>query len=214
MLLKEFQSRISSLRDKYNRDLGTLNTYEKQRDEKMKEINKLEKEYSDKSLQKEILEIASEEARENGKEILCGMASSSVQMVFGDNLSIDAELGKKSGVPVADIIAKSKYATDCVETDPAQDDGGGLADVTALSMFMSMGLLVGGNNTAGNFLDEPTKFVSKGNSPGVSEFIKEIVHHTGKQTLIVTHDDYLANIGDTAYRLALDENGTTKVEKL
>lgn len=214
MELKELQTRILNLRDRYHTDLGTLNTYEKQRADKEAQIKKLDNEYNTRAIQKEVLEQASEKARESGKEILCGMASSSVQMVFGDNLSVDAEIGKKSGVPVADIIVKSHYVNDIVETDPAQEEGGGLADITGLSMFMSMGLLVGKGNMAGNFIDEPTKFVSKGNSPAVAVFIKEIVKHTGKQTLMVTHDEYQANIGDTAHRLTLDENGTTQIERL
>lgn len=206
---------LGNMKDKYHTDLGTLNLHKKQFAENESLLESLKGKQEHHAMMKELLERASKEARENGKEILSQTATSSLQMVMGDNLSVDIQLDSARGVPVADVLVKAQYPNEVVETDPAQEDGGGRADIVSLATFASVNLLVGDNNKAGFFLDEPTKYVSKEPSENTAHLIRELVDYTGRQTFLVSHEDtYMPLVSDSVFRMELDENGTTIAEKI
>lgn len=208
----EIKRRHEKMKMKLHADEATLNSLNEQRTKQEMELFKIEKENHRKKVMKELLEKASDEARKNGKEVLEKTATSSVQMVLGDNLSIQMKLDTQRGVPTAemDIVKKTSKGDMIIE---AMEDGGGIRDIISLSTFVSTGMLVGDDNLAPNFFDEPTKFVSAEHKPAVATFMKELVHYTEKQTMLVTHDlDYLPAVGDTTYLVQI-EDGVSKVTK-
>lgn len=206
---------LGNMKEKYHTDLGTLNLHKKQLAENETLSSNLKEKQEKHSTMKALLEKASQEARENGKEILSQTATSSLQMVMGDHLSVDIQLDSKSGVPVADVLVKAQYPNEVVETDPAQEDGGGRADIVSLSAFTSVNLLIGDNNKAGFFWDEPGKYISKGNAENTARLIRELVNYTGRQTFLVSHEDvFMPLLSDRVFRMELDENGTTIAEKI
>lgn len=210
--INKLRSKISMKRDQYNKDLGTLQSYQDRKKELENIVNKLKQEEEEYQTKMTIIEDACKEARENAKMVLEQVSTSAIKMALGEHLSVKIDIGKKGNSPTADISVLSTYNESIVEVDPAEEDGGGSADIVALSSFWSIRELVADkDNKAPAFLDEPTKYVSKGNSENVSQYIKEMVDYTGKQTFFITHDDFVKHIGDASYTFALDSNGVSKI---
>lgn len=210
--IEQLKNKINLMKNKYNKDLGTLHSYEETRTELEGTLNNLNKEQEEYQTKILIIEEACKEARENAKVVLEDVCTSAIKMALGEHLSVKIDFGKKGNSSTADISVLSTYGDSIVEVDPAEEDGGGSADIVALSSFWSIGELVADkDNKAPVFLDEPTKYVSKGNSEKVSQYIKEMVEFSEKQTFFITHDDFVKHIGDVAYTFALDADGVTKV---
>lgn len=214
MTRKELEMKLNNLKTRYTKDKATYDLYAKQKKEKEKELAETQKEQEDLLIMKEILEKSSEEARKNGKKILVETASSALQMVMGDNLKVDIVLGQRTGVPTADLEIVSEYNGQENRISP-HDDGGGIRDLVSLSTFLATGFLVGNNNKAPYFLDEPTKFVSEEYAEKTAHAIKEIIDYSGKQAIIVTHEKrYLPSVANCAYELEKDDTGTTQSKRL
>lgn len=195
---------------------------------KLGELDMLNKSIVSKNLQKEVLEKSNEtlltkkllieescsEARENGRELLSQISTSLVQAVFDENTEVKLEITPKDGIPTADVVVLNKYNTGTVEIDPSNSDGGGLADIVSLSLFMAVGQTVE-DNYAPYILDEPSKYVSKGDlSEKFAESFKDLVNYTDKQTIISTHDEFLLEAGDTKYTIVKDwDTGISTVTK-
>lgn len=214
LTLKELENRLSQVKTRYTKDKATYDLYLKQKKEKEEELQRTEKEQEDLMIMKELLEKSSDEARKNGKEILVETASSALQMVMGDNLKVDIVLGQRTGVPTADLEIVSEYNGQENRISP-HDEGGGIRDLVSLSTFLATGFLVGNNNKAPYFLDEPTKFVSEEYAEKTAHAIKEIIDYSGKQAIIVTHEKrYLPSVANCAYELEKDDTGTTQSKRL
>lgn len=214
MTRKELEMKLNNLKTRYTKDKTTYDLYAKQKKEKEKELAETQKEQEGLLIMKEILEKSSKEARKNGKEILVETASSALQMVMGDNLKVDIVLGQRTGVPTADLEIVSEYNGQENRISP-HDDGGGIRDLVSLSTFLATGFLVGNNNKAPYFLDEPTKFVSEEYAEKTAHAIKEIIDYSGKQAIIVTHEKrYLPSAANCAYELEKDDTGTTQSKRL
>lgn len=204
--------------NRLNRELytakGQKDTLEKERTKREVAMDKAEKDREHLLTMKTLLESATEEARENGKKVLAETSTHAVRMVMDDDLEVDMHLTQKRGVANADLVIRKETDGYMLETDPANEEGGGMADIVSVSTFISMGMLVGDENQSPYFLDEPTKYVSKGNSDSVAKFLKEIVTYSGKQTILVTHDEVVAEAGDKKFKVEMDDNGTSHVEEI
>lgn len=203
---------IDKLKEKYNRDKVVKETLEKQIEDKDLEITKLNKDKDEILLKKNLLLEASKEAKNNAKNVLEEVNTNAIQYIFSNDLSVKVDLlDDKKGAEI-NILSSERKTGEVVETDPANDEGGGLADIVALCSFNSISQLVGKNNKAPLFLDEPTKYVSKGNySQKVAEYLKDISEFTGKQVFLVTHDEFLSNVGSKTYRVK-KEDGISVVD--
>lgn len=210
MPIQSLKEQLNELKTQYTKEKTTRDLYVRQKEEKQKALKETEKEYEDILMMKELLEKSSDEARLNGKVVLSETASSSLQLVMGDNLKVDMKLGNRSGVPTADLEIVTEYGEKEIRIDP-NDEGGGIRDLVSLSTFLATGLLVGEDNKAPYFLDEPTKFVSEEYAEKTAHAIKEIVKYSKKQAIIVTHEkEYLPNVADASYELIKDdEDGVT-----
>lgn len=209
---QEIEKRHEAWKMKTHAEEATLKTLQDQKTKQEMELFRIEKENHKKKVMKELLEKSSDEARENGKEVLEKTATNSVQMVLGDKYSVQIKLDSQRGVPTAevDIVKETTKGKMVVE---AMEEGGGIRDILSLSSFVSTGMLVGDDNAAPNFFDEPTKFVSAEHKPAVATFMKELVEYTEKQTMLVTHDlEYLPAVGDTVYLVEI-EDGVSKMSK-
>ncbi|PLS19781.1 hypothetical protein CVD28_04825 [Bacillus sp. M6-12] len=201
------------MKQKYSQDIGIVQKLEEDKKSKEEEIEQLIKDKEEIEIQKILLQDASVEARKSAKDLLQSVSTNALQFIIGEYMSLDIKLDEKGNSPVADFIVKSKYEDYTVEADPAEEEGGGVADVVSFSSFIAMLQLTGNNNVAPLFLDEPSKYVSKGHSENVAKFLYEVSGDTGRQVFMVTHDEYLAKMGDTAYHFKIND-GRTVVTKV
>lgn len=189
---------------------------EKQRNDKETLKNKKIKDNEVLLMQKALLNDTSKEARNQGKEILADMATLAVQSVFGENMYVDINITEKDGIPQADVTVFKKYDYGVIEVDPSGNDGGGLADIVSLALFMGIRQINGAKNFAPNVLDEPSKYVSDGYlSEKFAEFLPSMVNYSKRQTIVATHDIPLMEAGDVVYKMTLDKNtGISHVNKI
>lgn len=215
MKFDEYRDRLGQLKKKHNEEKGRRDllqeTLVKKEQERLEMKNQIDKNI----VIREILHDGSEEARKKSKELLERVTSDAVSIVTGENLEVKINLAIKSNTMTADLLLRAQYADDIVvETNPAQEDAGGAADVVSLAVFESIRMLAGSDNTAPLFLDEPLKYVSAGNAIGSAEFIKGLAEMTGIQTFVVTHElNNLPGVADVAYKLDL-QDGISKSKKI
>ena len=210
MEFEELLKRNQDYRDKYNRYLGKKEATEEEFQKASNKLSKLHKREAELMEMKSIIDEASNEARKNSVELLEEVATNAIQMVMGDKREVMLSMTKKSGVPSAELLVKTKHDDIEVITSPADEDAGGVTDIVSLAIFMAVRMLCGKNNCAPYFLDEPTKCVSAGNADNTAAFIKDLCDYTGIQTIMVTHErDYLPAIADKSYLLDVDSKGIT-----
>ncbi|WP_257985755.1 hypothetical protein [Bacillus sp. M6-12] len=213
MHVSTIKDTLEMMKQKYSQDIGIVQKLEEDKKSKEEEIEQLIKDKEEIEIQKILLQDASVEARKSAKDLLQSVSTNALQFIIGEYMSLDIKLDEKGNSPVADFIVKSKYEDYTVEADPAEEEGGGVADVVSFSSFIAMLQLTGNNNVAPLFLDEPSKYVSKGHSENVAKFLYEVSGDTGRQVFMVTHDEYLAKMGDTAYHFKIND-GRTVVTKV
>lgn len=214
MSVKRLTDMVEGLSRELYTAKGQKESLEKERKKREEAVAQAERDRLHLLTMKTLLEEATEEARENGKKVLAETSTHAVRMVMDDELEVDMHLTQKRGVANADLVIRKETDGYTLETDPANEEGGGMADIVSVSTFISMGMLVGDENKAPYFLDEPTKYVSKGNSDSVAKFLKEIVNYSGKQTILVTHDEVVAEAGDKKFKVEMDSNGTSHVSEI
>jgi DNA repair exonuclease SbcCD ATPase subunit len=213
MELSTIKDTLEIMKMKYSQDIGVVQKLKEDKKNTEEEIETLIKEKEEFEIQKILLQDASEEARKSAKDLLQSMATNALKYIIGDYMSLSIKLDEKGNSPVADFIVKSKYEDYTVEADPAEEEGGGIADIVSFASFIAMLQLTGNNNVAPLFLDEPSKYVSKGHSENVAKFLYEVSGESGRQVFMVTHDEYLAKMGDKAYHFKINE-GKTVTTKL
>jgi len=199
---------LGDLKKLYHKEMGVLQQLKETKREKEEEVQKLQEEKGQLELKRILLQEASEEARKQAKEILQDMATRALQFIIGEHMSLEIVLDEKGNSPVANFVVKSSYGSYVVEADPGEEEGGGVADIVSFSTFIAMLQLAGKNNVAPLFLDEPSKYVSKGHSEQVAKFLYDISTYFNRQVFMVTHDEFLANIGDKSYHFQIKDGKT------
>lgn len=199
--MEELLTKIKNYNDHYIEKEKELKILTAQKDEKTKEIEMIDNELIDITTEKILLENSSLKALNLSKDIMEEVSTSSLRAVFDDSREAIINLGTKSGQRTAELL----ILQDGDDTDPAKEEGGGVADIVSVTSFLALGDLLH-ENYAPLFLDEPNKFLSKEYSDKMALYLKDIIEYTGKQMFLVTHDEHLKTIGDISFKM-------TKVEK-
>lgn len=178
------------------------------------ENKKYEETYEANLRKKFLLQEACDTARKTSYDRFSTIATMGLQQIFGKDISVEIAASEKNSVPTANFMVRTKYDGYETLTDPTDADGGGVADIIALSAFICMNILSEDRNTAPMFLDEPTKFVSAGYASAVAKFIKDISEEYNKQILMVTHAKETQYSADSVFVVALDDTGKSVVEEV
>lgn len=213
MEYNELERVHDGLKNIYNQQIGVLNQLEKEKEIKEKEVIKINKKKDALTVQKLLLQDASCEARNNSKDVLRDMSTRALQFIMGDYMSLDINFEEKGNSTIAEFLVRSEYEDYVVDADPAEEEGGGVADIVSFATQIAMLQLTGKRNVAPLFLDEPSKYVSAGHSENVAKFLFETSSYFKRQTIMVTHDEFLAKMGDKAYHFKID-NGKTITSKI
>lgn len=212
--MKDLITRIAAMKQALQKETEKKNVLIEQKQAYGDKLLELERVENTTLLKKELLEQASERAREDGMRILADTATNAVQAILGENTHVDMVSSIRNGVPNVDVVVKREKDGKDVITDPTQGEGGGVSDIVAMAMFFSLGLLVGQDNEAPFFMDEPTKYLSRGFSSDAATFITDMVAYTGKQTFMVTHDQEIAAAGDKVFRTELNKKLVSEVTEV
>ncbi|MDH7578811.1 MAG: ATP-binding protein [Bacillota bacterium] len=149
---------------------------------------------------------AAKHAREQGRRQVEFLVTQALQFVFGGDLEFKVKVEEKRERPEAEFYVCSTYGGDFkVETTPQDARGGGVVDV--ISLALRLALLHAFRPPVGGpvILDEPAKHVSEEFSPQVARFLKSFSQSLGRQIIMVSHNQHLADSADVAYLIEMQQ---------
>lgn len=186
-----------------------------QQQELILQIKSLKDESSFVMTEKEFIKEVCHQGRTEAGSFLKNLVTNSVQYILGDEYSINIKFDERGATPTAEILVKTDIGGYEVEVDPASEDGGGIADIVALVFQALYIVITSPDSDTPIILDEPTKFVSKGQyAANTANFLCELAETYNKQILMVTHDSTLASIANLSFDVSIDEFGSSVVKTI
>lgn len=152
-----------------------------------------------------LLQRASEYAREQIKQQIEILVTHCLQFVFGPDLEFVIELTETSGKADAQFYVISVVNGEKIKTKPQDARGGGIVDVISLALRIAIIQSTNYYKDGPIILDEPAKHVSSDYIANVAQFLKQISDVFQRQVIMVTHNHYLSEIADLAYRVELKD---------
>lgn len=201
--------RINSLQTKCQHARGALAVLEPQRDKVVADLVTLR---SNMALWRQtgmLLSHLSEYARDSMRLRIEQIVTAALQAVFPEPLSFQVILRQVGGQPVADWEVVSVYGDTTVSNTPEDARGGGITDVVSLALRIA--LLECLELDGPLLMDEPGKMISREYLPAVAEFLKSYARETGRQILLVTHHEALAEVADLGLRVS-KKDGKSEVK--
>lgn len=144
-----------------------------------------------------LLQHASNEARQQGKARIEAVVTHALQFVFGAEVSFEIELYESAGRPQAEFYMVTDVAGEKIMTQPLEANGGGVVDIISLALRIAILELQSTPAISGPIiLDEPGKHISADYVDKMASLLQEMSRYFGRQILIVTHQNYLAEVAD------------------
>lgn len=159
-----------------------------------------------------VFQRTAEFSREQAKEQIEWLVTNALQAVFDGDIAFVIELRKVKNRTEADFYVRSVYEGVEVKVRPEQSRGGGIVDIIALALRFAMLHLFQPAIVGPIILDEPAKHVSEEYIAQVAEFLRNISNYFDRQVIMVTHNSYLSEMADTAYRVEMREGKSQAVK--
>ncbi len=210
--LETLRSRLKDSQKFYLSKKGELDNIEKELALNSDNVKKIEKETETLMIEKQLIDNACTEAREQGRQFLEELATLAASSVFKDDTKVKLVLDEKGNTPVLDVLVTERDEFNQEQVIDPNLDGGGLNDVISMCFLISIGSTVEDNFTP-YILDEPSKYVSKGAfASNFADYMKDVSEFTNKQIIMSTHDAEMLDIGKTRY--TIHKNPITKVSEV
>ena len=213
MLLSEVESHLMNLKDKYNQAIGQLSLLEEQLNKKRKNFNQIQDDIQIWQMVQILFTKTSEYARQQLKTRIEETVTAALVTVFGEGYSFRINLRTVGGQPAAEWQVISQYGDFEVAASPEDSRGGGITDVVSLALRLAMLELVRPKPGGPVILDEPAKMVSREYLPNLAYFLKQYAARTGRQSILITHAEQLAEAADKSYLVTL-KDGISEVKEI
>ena len=220
------ESELATLKNRYQQAQGQRDLLINQRREKQ---NELAAARADIELWRDVqvlLSKASEFARQQLKTRIEQTVTAALAAIFADStMRFEIEMKDIGGKPAADwrvvscykIPAKAgdedvKLSAYTVVASPEDAKGGGVTDVVSLALRLALLELSRPRPGGPVLLDEVGKHVSAEYVANVAEFLRQYAAQTGRQVILVTHQQGLMDVADVGYKVSQD-NGASEVTR-
>lgn len=161
-----------------------------------------------------LLTKVSDYARRQLVERIEDTVTAALQTVLSDDsLRFAVEMREIGGRASAEWRVVSRYSDTEVSNNPEDSRGGGIVDIVSLALRLALLELSTPRPEGPVILDEPAKMVSAEYAESLAFFLKSYAQRTGRQFLVVTHNETLAEAGDVSYRVT-QTDGVSEVVKL
>ncbi|MDD7362992.1 MAG: ATPase [Peptoniphilus sp.] len=160
-----------------------------------------------------LLQKSADFSRGQAKNQVEDIVTQSIAYIMQNSSKFTVELSEKRGLPIAEFFVESDYGDYRVKTKPEQSRGGGVVDIVSLALRIAFLENHRPKIEGPLFLDEPGKHISNDYIFNMGEFLKECSRLFNRQVIMVTHDDYLTNICDRAFRVDI-RNGKSEVHEI
>jgi DNA repair exonuclease SbcCD ATPase subunit len=195
---------LAELRSRYEQGRGQLALLEAQHTEKQAALDQVHGNLETWRLVQALFTRVAEFARTQLKQRLEETVTAALQAVFAtEDLRFEVELRELGGKPAAEWRVVSKYAGVEVGNNPEEARGGGIVDVISLALRLALLELSRPRPEGPVLLDEPGKHISAEYAANLAHFLRAYAQRTGRQLVLITHNEQLAGVADQGYRVAL-----------
>ncbi|MCG0276063.1 MAG: ATPase [Thermosediminibacteraceae bacterium] len=204
-IIEKLEKKIHELILDYTAKKSIRDKLEEEKASKIIQFEELNKEVELLEKVRILLQKTSEYAREQAKQQIEMLVTRCLQFIFGENIEFKIELSEVRGRPEAEFYVVSSYGDTSIITKPQDARGGGIVDVISLALRIAV---IQCSNTYVNgpiILDEPAKHVSNEYISNVAQFLKQISKIFKRQIIMVTHNQFLSEIADLAYKVELKD---------
>jgi DNA repair ATPase RecN len=160
-----------------------------------------------------LLQSTSEFARNQAKIQTENLVTNCLQYIFENNIEFEIEIEELYGKPNAEFYVTTNAEDMIIKTKPELSRGGGVVDIISLALRIAFLQIHKPQIEGPLILDEPAKHVSEDYIFNVADFLKKASEMFERQIIMVTHNDHLASIGTTSYRIEL-EGSESHVQKI
>lgn len=205
--LSHIEFALSELRSRYQQALGQKEMLERQKAEKESALKQARHDIEVWEQVRVLFSKVSEFARAQLKTRIEETVTAALQAVFErDDIAFQIEMRMVNNQPAASWQVVSYYGTGeeltTVSGSPEDARGGGVSDVVSLALRLALLELARPKPLGPVLLDEVGKHVSKEYAPNVAQFLKQYAQRTGRQIILITHQNDLAEIADVGYRVS------------
>lgn len=210
----QMRERAARFRQLYERRRGQQEHLLEEKRLWQEKLEQLHEEIENYTKARFLLQEAASFAREQARQNVEAWVTGALQFVFhADNIAFRVILSEKNNRPDAEFYVVSDYDGILVETKPQEARGGGVVDIVSLALRIA--LMESGRHKIDGplMLDEPGKHVSEEYGMMLAQFLKGVTQKTKRQVLLVTHNNYLAESGDRAYQVVLQQGVSTLTQR-
>ncbi len=213
--LARYEAALASWRSKYEQGRGQLALLLAQRDETAGALQEVSEDKGLWQLVSVLLTKVSDYARRQLVERIEATVTAALQTVLEDDrYRFVVEIRELGGRPSAEWKVISPYMDGielCAGIEEAH--GGGLSDVVSLALRLALLELSTPRPEGPIILDEIGKHVSACYRENLAYFLKTYAQRTGRQVLLITHAEELADCGDVTYRVT-QTDGISEVTRI
>lgn len=152
----------------------------------------------------EVLRAAGDFAREQARQQVEALASMALTAVFGPGYRfslVSKKQGNQTAIECRVVSPDGKGGE--VDTEGSDSRGGGVVDIQALALRVSMLELYQPGIDGPLMLDEPGKHVSAGLIEDLGRFLMLVSEQFGRQLIMVTHNETLAAMSANTIKIEL-----------
>ncbi len=210
-MLHNIEASLSRMQETYSEGVGARNRALTQKAENERLLSEAINLISTWEQVQLLLTKTSEYARQQLKARIEETVTAALQAVFGEELQFRIIIKEFRDQSAAEWKVVSKYGDMEIEADPQDARGGGIVDIVSLALRLAMMELARPKVTGPVVLDEPGKMVSKEYSANMGYFLKQYAEKTGRQVILVSHNEDLIAAADVVYRVSKNSLGESVV---
>lgn len=201
--LQHIEFTLAEMNSSYNQGRGRLEILTEQLTEKQTRLNEICTDVDIWHQVQLLLTKTSDYAREQLKERIESVVSAALQAIVTDqDLRFRVVIDTRAGQPTAEWEIVTDYDGDTLAGPVEDGSGGGIADIVSTALRLALLELARPKPGGPIIQDEPGKMISRDYSPNMAAFLKDYAKSTGRQILLVTHNDDLADVADRSYRFS------------
>jgi len=206
--LSELRNRYQEMNSEYSTDCAFRDKYEADLESVNNQIADLNiEELKECAL---VLQKMSAHQREFTRKSLEDLGTMALQYSLGPDYKMVLEISETKKKPSASMYIL--HLPTLLKTNPVDSNGGGVIDIISAAMrFVIIQTYSNPMIDGPIIMDEPFKMVSENFIPVLTEFIKKTASEFGRQVIMVTHNNYLAETCEQIITVARDENKNESV---
>lgn len=201
---------LDELNDRLQRRIGERDRLRAELQRTKAEADRLATDQQELARALEIIQVTAKLTQQELEVHVSELSSLALEAIFPDPYKLSLSFELRRNRSEADLLLVDGEGN---SVSPMDAVGGGVVDVAALALRISLWSLKQPRPRATLVMDEPCRFVSRDLQGRASTMIREVSKRLGLQFIIVTHEENLTEAADRVFRVSKSK-GVSKVEKI